>query len=167
MQALIGHSIHELHLYARWDGSPYHFIETGIFQTLKQGTSKQSDSDVFWRNEGDHFAVSWNCTRSCAGGEVQGAVLAFRDITQRKRQEHQLREALAEVERLRDRLQAENAYLQAEVKTEDVSTASSARAPRSRRCSTRSTRSHRPTVRSWSSANPALARRRWRAPSTT
>ena len=118
MQALIGHSIHELHLYARWDGSPYHFIETGIFQTLKQGTSKQSDSDVFWRNEGDHFAVSWNCTPIKRGGEVQGAVLAFRDITQRKRQEHQLREALAEVERLRDRLQAENAYLQAEVKTE-------------------------------------------------
>ena len=46
------------------------------------------------------------------------AVLAFRDVTQRKRQEHQLREALSEVENLRDRLQAENAYLQAEVRNE-------------------------------------------------
>jgi PAS domain S-box-containing protein len=118
MDALIGHSIHELHLYARWDGSPYHFIETGIYQTLKQGVAKQSDSDVFWRHSGDHFAVSWTCTPIKRGGDVQGAVLAFRDITQRKRQEHQLRDALAEVERLRDRLQAENAYLQAEVKTE-------------------------------------------------
>jgi len=117
-EALIGHSIHELHLYARWDGSPYHFIETGIYQTLKQGVAKQSDSDVFWRQPGDHFAVSWNCRPIMRDGEVQGAVLAFRDITQRKRQEHQLRDALAEVERLRDRLQAENAYLQAEVKNE-------------------------------------------------
>ena len=116
--ALIGQSIHELHLYARWDGSPYHFIETGIYQTLKQGVAKQSDSDVFWRQSGDHFAVSWTCTPIMRSGDVQGAVLAFRDITQRKRQEHQLRDALAEVERLRDRLQAENAYLQAEVKTE-------------------------------------------------
>ncbi|MCB1801290.1 MAG: sigma 54-interacting transcriptional regulator, partial [Gammaproteobacteria bacterium] len=116
--ALIGHSLHELHLYARWDGSPYHFIESGIYQTLKQGVAKQSDSDVFWRHSGDHFAVSWTCTPIMRGGEVQGAVLAFRDVTQRKRQEHQLREALAEVERLRDRLQAENAYLQAEVKNE-------------------------------------------------
>ena len=117
-EALIGHSIHELHLYARWDGTPYHFIETGIYQTLKQGVASQSDSDVFWRHAGDHFAVSWTCTPIMRGSNVQGAVLAFRDITQRKRQEHQLREALAEVETLRDRLQAENAYLQAEVKTE-------------------------------------------------
>lgn len=118
MDTLIGHSLHELHLYARWDGSPYHFIETGIYQTLKQGVAKHSDSDVFWRHSGDHFAVSWTCRPITRDGEVQGAVLAFRDVTQRKRQEHQLREALAEVENLRDRLQAENAYLQAEVKNE-------------------------------------------------
>jgi PAS domain S-box-containing protein len=118
MEALIGHSLHELHLYARWDGTPYHFIETGIYQTLKQGVAKQSDSDVFWRHSGDHFAVSWTCAPIQRNGEVTGAVLAFRDVTQRKRQEHQLREALAEVENLRDRLQAENAYLQAEVRNE-------------------------------------------------
>jgi PAS domain S-box-containing protein len=118
LDALIGQSIHELHLYARWDGTPYHFIETGIYQTLKQGVSKQSDADVFWRQSGDHFAVSWTCTPIKREDEVQGAVLAFRDVTQRKRQENQLREALAEVERLRDRLQAENAYLQAEVRSE-------------------------------------------------
>ncbi len=116
--ALIGHSLHELHMYSRWDGSPYHFIETGVYQTLKRGISQQSDNDVFWRQSGDHFAVSWTCTPIKRGDEVQGAVLAFRDITQRKRQEHALRDAMAEVERLRDRLQAENAYLQAEVKTE-------------------------------------------------
>ncbi len=118
MEALIGNSIHELHLYARWDGSPYHFIETGIYQTLKQGVAKESDADVFWRNAGDHFAVSWTCTPIKRSGEVQGAVLAFRDVTVRKRQERQLRDALAEVESLRDRLQAENAYLQAEVRSE-------------------------------------------------
>jgi PAS domain S-box-containing protein len=118
VEALTGNSIHELHLYARWDGTPYHFIETGIYQTLKQGVAKESDTDVFWRNAGDHFAVSWTCTPIKRAGEVQGAVLAFRDVTVRKRQEHQLRDALAEVERLRDRLQAENAYLQAEVRSE-------------------------------------------------
>ncbi len=107
-----------MHLFARWDGSPYHFIETVIYQTLKQGIAKQSDGDVFWRHSGDHFAVSWTCTPIKRGGDVQGAVLAFRDITQRKRQEHQLREALAEVETLRDRLQAENAYLKEEVRSE-------------------------------------------------
>jgi PAS domain S-box-containing protein len=115
---LIGQSLHELHLYARWDGSPYHFIETGIYQTLNQGVATNSDTDVFWREAGDHFAVSWTCTPIKQNDQVSGAVLAFRDVTQRKRQEHQLRDALAEVETLRDRLQAENLYLQAEVRTE-------------------------------------------------
>jgi len=117
-EALIGHSVHEMHLYARWDGTPYHFIETGIYTTLQQGTPTHSDADVFWREAGDHFAVSWTCTPIMRGDQVDGAVLAFRDITQRKRQEHQLRDALSEVETLRDRLQAENAYLQAEVRSE-------------------------------------------------
>ena len=117
-ESLIGQSLHELHLYARWDGSPYHFIETGVYQTLKQGIATQSENDVFWRNAGDQFAVSWTCTPIKRGDLIEGAVLAFRDVTQRKRQENQLREALAEVERLRDRLQAENAYLQAEVRNE-------------------------------------------------
>jgi PAS domain S-box-containing protein len=115
---LIGESVHALHLYARWDGTPYHFIETGIHQTLQQGTETHSDTDVFWRAAGDHFAASWTCTPIFDNGRVDGAVLAFRDVTQRKRQEHQLREALCEVETLRDRLQAENAYLQAEVRNE-------------------------------------------------
>jgi formate hydrogenlyase transcriptional activator len=40
------------------------------------------------------------------------------DISERKRAEHALREALAEVEQLKNRLQAENIYLQEEIKTE-------------------------------------------------
>jgi len=45
-------------------------------------------------------------------------VLAFRDISERKRQEQALHDALAEVERLKERLAAENAYLRAEIRTD-------------------------------------------------
>ncbi len=113
---LVGRSVHELHLSARWDGTPYHFIETGIFQTLQSGCSSSNDDDVFWRKSGDHFPASWNSAPISRTGVLQGAVLAFRDITQRKRQERALRDALDEVESLRDRLQAENLYLQQEVR---------------------------------------------------
>jgi len=112
---LIGNSVHELHLYARWDGTPYHFIETGIYHTLRSGESTSADNDVFWRNSGDHIPVSWNCAPIQHNGEIEGAVLAFQDITSRKRQDAALRDALAEVEELRDRLQAENRYLQQEM----------------------------------------------------
>lgn len=115
-QELIGHSIHELHLYARWDGAPYHFIESPIYTTLKSGKASHSDGDVFWRKQGDHFPVSWSCAPIYQGRNIQGAVLAFQDISARKRQDLALREALHEVEALRDRLQAENTYLQTEVR---------------------------------------------------
>jgi len=115
---LIGTSLHELHLYARWDGTPYHFIETGIHNTLRNGEASSSEDDVFWRHSGDHIPVSWSCAPILNHGRVQGAVLAFSDISARKRQEMALRDALAQVEHLRDRLQAENSYLQQEVLSE-------------------------------------------------
>ncbi len=117
-EELIGQSLHELHLYARWDGSPYFFIETRIYVTLKHGETTHSEDDVFWRRAGDHFPVSWTCSAILRDGRITGAVLAFQDITERKRQERVLREALDEVKALKDRLEAENAYLQAEVRSE-------------------------------------------------
>jgi len=114
-EELVGNSVHELHLYARWDGTPYHFIETRIYHTLRSGEVSAQETDVFWRKSGDHFPVAWNCAPILSEGQVQGAVLAFQDISPRKRQESALRDALEEVEQLRDRLQAENRYLQQEL----------------------------------------------------
>ena len=115
---LIGASVHELHLYARNDGSPYHFIETGISRCLLQGEQHSDENDVFWRADGDYMAVSWSCAPILRDGQVYGAVLAFSDISKRKQQERELQQALLEVQQLRERLEAENDYLQQEVASE-------------------------------------------------
>lgn len=52
-----------------------------------------------------------------ATGEIR-AVIVSRDITEHKQSEEALRKALLEVEQLKNRLQAENIYLQEEIKTE-------------------------------------------------
>ena len=52
-----------------------------------------------------------------ASGEVRG-VIASRDITERITAEQDLKNALSEVEMLKDRLEAENVYLQEEIRTE-------------------------------------------------
>ena len=47
-----------------------------------------------------------------------GAVIVFRDITQRREADEKLRAAHEEVDRLRERLELENAYLQEEIRIE-------------------------------------------------
>jgi len=69
---------------------------------------RRKDGSIIWV-ERIHTRVDW---------EGEPALLATTtDITQRKNAEAALRDALAEVEKLRNRLQAENMYLQEEIKT--------------------------------------------------
>ncbi len=55
--------------------------------------------------------------RRDANGHTLRSYGAIRDITERRQREEALRQSLAEIERLKDRLQAESDYLKAEIKT--------------------------------------------------
>ena len=117
---LLGKSVFDLHFYAKWDGSPYPPQQTPIFRTLNDQLLLSSDQDVMWRKSGDHFPIEYTCAPYLIDGESRGAVLAFQDITQRKRQENTLRQALSEVEKLKEKLQAENTYLQNQIRSEGL-----------------------------------------------
>ena len=64
----------------------------------------QVDSEVFWRKDGTRFFVEYTSTPIRDRGSLVGAVIVFRDITQRREADEKLRAALAEVEQLRKRL---------------------------------------------------------------
>jgi PAS domain S-box-containing protein len=115
---LLGKSVFELHFFAQWDGSRYPAEQTPIFRTLNEQVLLSSDQDVMWRKSGDHFPIEYTCAPYLVDDEAKGAVLAFQDITQRKRQENTLRQALTEVEKLKEKLQAENTYLQNQIRNE-------------------------------------------------
>ena len=115
---LLGKSVFDLHFFAQWDGSRYPAEQTPIFRTLNDQLLLSSDQDVMWRKSGDHFPIEYTCAPYLTDGESKGAVLAFQDITQRKRQENTLRQALSEVEKLKEKLQAENTYLQNQIRSE-------------------------------------------------
>ncbi len=78
---------------------------------------RREDREVFWRKDGSSFPVEYVSTPvRDEGGKLIGAVVTFNDISERKKREEALRNALAEVEQLKERLQAENLYLRQEIK---------------------------------------------------
>ncbi len=60
-----------------------------IQQAASGGVSYQSDGERFARLDASSFPVEYSIT-PYAGGEAQGAVVTFKDITERKRSERQL-----------------------------------------------------------------------------
>ena len=62
------------------------------------------------------FCVEYTSTPIRDRGALIGAVIVFRDITQRREADEKLRAALAEVDQLRKRLELDNEYLQEEIR---------------------------------------------------
>lgn len=67
-----------------------HPAEEPIQATLTDGVVQQSEDAVFWTHGGAALPVAYTCTPVREGGHRTGAVLTFRDITERKRYEEQL-----------------------------------------------------------------------------
>lgn len=84
----------------------------------------QASNNRFWRHDGSSFPVDFVSTPIMEDKQLQGVVIVFRDITERKQAEQKLSKALSEIEQLKNRLQAENIYLQEQVnlnhKFEDI-----------------------------------------------
>ncbi|MBT6150225.1 MAG: sigma 54-interacting transcriptional regulator [Gemmatimonadetes bacterium] len=116
---LIGRPQHDLIHHTRSDGSTYDRSQCPIYAALKDGQVHTVNDEVFWRKDGTSLTVEYTSTPiRDATGQPAGAVVTFRDITRRIEAEQGQREALAQVEKLKDRLQEENAYLQEEIRLE-------------------------------------------------
>ncbi len=116
---LIGKPQHNLIHHTRADGEPYPREKCPIYAAFKDGQVHTVNDEVFWRRDGECVPVEYTSTPiRDHENELVGAVVTFRDITKRKQAEKKLRNAFSEIEQLKDRLQAENIYLQEEIKLE-------------------------------------------------
>ena len=117
LEELVGRPQHDVIHHTRPDGTAYHAAECPIYAAFSDGAVHRVDDEVFWRKDGTSLAVEYVSTPiRDENGELVGAVVTFRDITERKHQQQALESALHEVEQLKDRLEAENLYLQQEIK---------------------------------------------------
>ena len=115
---LIGRDIHGIVHHTRPDGSHYPTEECPIYAAFRDGSVHKVDNEVFWRRDGKPVWVEYTSTPIRDRGEVVGAVIVFRDISERHEAQEKLRAALAEVDSLRHRLELENAYLLEEIRSE-------------------------------------------------
>lgn len=115
---LLGQPMHALLHHSRPDGSDFPKEECSIYAAFKDGAIHHVNDEVFWRKDGCSFPVEYTSTPIYENNKLAGAVVVFKDITHRKKAEHELLEALAEVERMKEQLEAENIYLQEEIKVE-------------------------------------------------
>ena len=93
-------NIHDLIHYQKADGSPYPLEECPIQRTLMDGESRRVAADVFWTKEGEPLPVEYVTTPMKENGRLVGVVGVFRDITERKRWEEELRKANEQLKNL-------------------------------------------------------------------
>ena len=117
-EELIGKNIHYVIHHTHKNGDHFGVEDCSIFHAIRDGIVRTIDDEVFWTKSGKAIDVEYTSTPIEDEGRHVGAVVIFRDVTQKRLDETRLKEALSEVERLKNRLEMENAYLQEEISSE-------------------------------------------------
>ncbi|MDX2369879.1 MAG: sigma 54-interacting transcriptional regulator [Colwellia sp.] len=110
-EELAGKNIHDVIHHSYPNGEHYHAYKCPIYAACKDGEVHSVDDEVFWSKNGTPVAVEYKSTPVTENGLLIGAVVVFRDITQRKSIQAKLLKAIKEVDTLKERLEMENAYL--------------------------------------------------------
>lgn len=117
-QDLLGRDIHSMIHHHHLSGELYPAHDCPIYQSFRYEQVNRIEDEVFWRKDGKPIRVEYVSTPIYDQNVLAGAVVIFRDITERKENETKLRNAMEQVQSLREQLEQENAYLQETIATE-------------------------------------------------
>jgi polar amino acid transport system substrate-binding protein len=102
---LIGQQIHQLIHHTRPDGSLYPIEECPMHHSLTRGVIGSRDDEVMWRKDGTSFHVDYTSVPIRKNGSIAGTMVVFRDISERKLAEDELRTSRATARGLLDATQ--------------------------------------------------------------
>lgn len=81
---LMGQPMHATIHHSKPDGTPYPLDECPLYATFKDGSVHRVTDEVFWRKNGSSFPVEYVSTPIVEEGKIVGAVVTFKDITERR-----------------------------------------------------------------------------------
>ncbi|MEQ8661255.1 MAG: sigma 54-interacting transcriptional regulator [Gammaproteobacteria bacterium] len=115
---VIGQPLHDIHHHSHPDGTPYPRSDCPVYAALRDGAVHAVEHEVFWHVNGSAIPVEYISTPIIESGEVVGAVVVFRDVSQRRALEAAREQALTEITALKQQLEQERDYLRDEIRTE-------------------------------------------------
>jgi PAS domain S-box-containing protein len=94
VEEMVGQFTHAMIHHTKADATPYPMEECPIHSSLLEGTGRHMDTEVFWRKDGSGFPVEYTATPiRDEKGELMGAVVVFKNITERIQLDEQMRRA--------------------------------------------------------------------------
>ena len=114
---LIGRDLHATIHHKHLNGEHFPAHKCPIYASFRKDQTMRVDDDVFWRKDGKPIMVEYVSTPIYDHNVLAGAVVIFRDVTERRENERKLRDALTQVEELKVKLEQENDYLLTEVRS--------------------------------------------------
>ena len=91
LDELLGRCMHNVTHHSRPDGTPFPQEECAGLQVLREGKTLTEYHDVFIRKDGTFFDVVYSSSALRSGDKITGLVVVFRDVTERKRAEQEIR----------------------------------------------------------------------------
>jgi len=95
---LIGQKIHPLINHTRPDGTPYPIEECPMDHSLTRGVSGSRGDEILWRKDGTAFPVEYTSVPIRKNDSFAGTVVVFRDISERKHMDDELKRNVEELE---------------------------------------------------------------------
>jgi len=86
-EQLTGRDVHEVIHHGHADGTPYSKATNPIMQALRRSESIRMRDEIFWRQDGVAIPVEYSASPLVEDGRISGMVIAFQDVSERRRLE--------------------------------------------------------------------------------
>ncbi len=86
-EQLTGRDVHEIIHHSHSDGTPYSKATSPILQAMRRREAIRMRDEVLWRADGSSIPVEYTASPLIEDGRISGMVIAFQDISERRRLE--------------------------------------------------------------------------------